>query len=197
MPRGGAPEEAELGKSPGFLPPGIQGAITGWWLARVRKAKTPNWDIAATATIMGQEGLIFIEAKAHANELSTKGKKEGGHPANDASIARAFAEANAGLNTVLPGWSLSRDASYQLANRFAWSWKLAALGVPVVLVYLGLLGAREISDLGPLPMEPVGWEWLVRSHAEGIVPEAAWGTMPSIGGVPLVPVIRSLALDLE
>ena len=30
-------------------------------------------------------------------------------------------------------WGLSRDDHYQLSNRFAWCWKLATLGIPVVL----------------------------------------------------------------
>jgi hypothetical protein len=38
---------------------------------------------------------------------------------------------------------ISRDNRYQMSNRFAWSWKLASVGVPVVLVYLGFVGAAD------------------------------------------------------
>jgi hypothetical protein len=46
----------------------------------------------------------------------------------------------------MDGWTLSRDSHYQLTNRFAWAWKLASMGVPVVLGYLGFQGAAEMKD---------------------------------------------------
>jgi hypothetical protein len=193
MPQGlSAPAEAKLGEALGFLSPDQRGSITDWWLARTPNANTPNWDLAATATVGGQEGLVLVEAKAHAKELSANGKTGGGHPANDASIRRAIAEANAGLDAAIPGWSLSRDACYQMANRFAWSWKLATMGVPVVLVYLGFLGAEEMQGYGPLLTDPQSWEWLVKTHARGHVPEGAWGTRLRVGEASLTPLIRSV-----
>ena len=57
-------------------------------------------------------------------------------------------EADHALNGVLPGWSLSRDSHYQLANRFAWAWKLADMGLPTILIYLGFLNAAEMKDQG-------------------------------------------------
>jgi len=42
-------------------------------------------------------------------------------------------------------WQLSRDSLYQLANRFAWAWKIASLGVPVALVYLGFIAADQMK----------------------------------------------------
>ncbi len=39
---------------------------------------------------------------------------------------------------------------YQLCNRVAWAWKLADLGVPGVLVFLGFLNATEMRDQGQL-----------------------------------------------
>ncbi len=64
---------------------------------------------------------------------------------NHAQIGRAISEASLGLKDTMDGWNLSRDSHYQLANRFAWAWKLASMGVPVVLVYLGFLGAAEMG----------------------------------------------------
>lgn len=61
-----------------------------------------------------------------------------------------------------------------MANRFAWSWKLASLGVPVVLVYLGFLNAIEMSDLGDPFREPADWVECVKAHCIGKVPEDAW-----------------------
>ena len=65
--------------------------------------------------------------------------------ANHNQIGDAIQQANHGLEPLLPGWDLSRDSHYQLSNRFAWSWKIASMGVPVVLVYLGFLNADEMD----------------------------------------------------
>jgi crotonobetainyl-CoA:carnitine CoA-transferase CaiB-like acyl-CoA transferase len=45
----------------------------------------------------------------------------------------------------LPGWSLSVDSHYQICNRFAWAWKIASLGVPVVLI--AAIFATETADI--------------------------------------------------
>jgi hypothetical protein len=50
-------------------------------------------------------------------------------------------------------WHISRDSHYQISNRFAWSWKLTQLGIPVVLVYLGFLNASDM----PMPMPGMPW----------------------------------------
>src|SRR5258708_370248 len=90
----------------------------------------------------GRQALILMEAKAHTAELSVAGKL---HPirqtseqqhrsdANHSQIARAIAEANAALRCAIPGVALDRDRGYQFANRIAFAWKLASLGVPVAL----------------------------------------------------------------
>ncbi len=88
----------------------------------------------------------------------------------------AIQEANAGLEPIVPGWSLSRDSHYQLSNRFAWSWKIAELGTPVILVYLGFLNAGEMIDQGPPFHSAREWNDVVRSYARGVVPDDAWDT---------------------
>ncbi len=134
--------EARLDRDLGFVGPEVQRHLRDWWLSVVLpRANTPNWDVASTCRIEGKEGLLLVEAKAHQNELSRagKGKKpstENGRK-NHERIGSAIEQANAGLGSVTRGiWGLSRDHHYQLANRFAWSWKLAMLGVPVVLLYI-------------------------------------------------------------
>ncbi len=193
MPEGfSAPAEAKLGETPGYLTAEQRGQITNWWLEKVPHANTPNWDLASTATIGNRRGLLLVEAKAHVRELSSDGKLSVGHPANHERIQQAITEANDGFSASMPGWALSRDVSYQLANRFAWSWKLASMGVPVVLVYLGFLGAREMSDLGPLLVDAPAWDWLVKAHAHPHVPEAAWGQSMALGSASVTPLIRAL-----
>ena len=196
MPRGFEDTtEARLGRDLSFLTAGQRESVTSWWLARRRGANTPNWDIACTATVGGQEGLILIEAKAHSDELKVDGKKPGNEE-NHRQIGAAIQEANAALNAILPGWSLSRDSHYQLANRFAWSWKIASLGVPVVLVYLGFLQAEEMRDQGEPFADQDAWESCVKEWSRGIVPEAAWAEPLSVQGTPLRPLLRSLEVDL-
>jgi len=74
LPRGfECTDEAKLAESPGFLPPGIQEAVSRWWLAARRGANTPNWDLASTCRIQRRFGLMFVEAKAHVAELSAAG----------------------------------------------------------------------------------------------------------------------------
>lgn len=189
-------KEAQLDKEEGFLSAEERKKVTNWWLAVLRgDLMTPNWDIACTATIDGREGLILVEAKAHSDELKVDGKKPG-NAENHARIGAAIQQANQALNAILPGWSLSRDSRYQLANRFAWSWKIASLGVPVILVYLGLLRAEEMRDKGE-PFADLGaWENFVKEWSRGIVPEAAWNGSLRVQGTPLRPLLRSLELDL-
>src|ERR1041385_5973478 len=67
------------------------------------------------------ECLVLVEAKAHANELKPIGKPPGNLQNHD-RIALAISDANMGLAAALPGWQLSRDSHYQIANRFAWAW---------------------------------------------------------------------------
>ena len=197
MPKGPSqPEEAKLGEIPGFLSSGQREVVTEWWLAVPGGANTPNWDIVCAATIGGRDGLILVEAKAHVNELKTDGKLDPGNEDNHARIAAAIGDANRGLNAILPGWALSRDSHYQLCNRLAWSWKIASLGVPVILVYLGFENAEEMRDQGQPIADAGAWVGLVKDYSRDIVPEAAWQTELLVNGTPLQPLIRSLRLDL-
>jgi hypothetical protein len=187
------PEEAELGEAEGLLTNCQRELITKWWLAVPqhggRRARTPNWDIAAKCTVGSRAGLILVEAKAHHAELHAGGN-DAKDPDNRKSIGVAIIEANNGLNTALPGWNLTLDSHYQLCNRFAWGWKVASLGVPVILVYLGFL---NVEDMPKSHVFRTGQEWksAVLEHAEGMVPRGAWERNLDINGTLLVPLIRS------
>jgi hypothetical protein len=50
--------------------------------------------------------------------------------ANHERIGMAISEATSILQAVVPDVSLSRDYCYQFANRIAFAWKLASMGVP-------------------------------------------------------------------
>jgi hypothetical protein len=187
--------EARIGKTSDFLTDTQREEILGWWVVR-RRAQPPNWDIACTATIEARPGLILIEAKAHSGELKTEDRCTSRNPQNQASIAAAIQEANAALNTILPGWTLSPDSQYQLANRLAWSWKIASLGVPVILVYLGFLRAEEMRDQGEPFADASAWDSSVRAYSQGIVPESVWNTRMVIQDTPLRVLLRSIEVDL-
>lgn len=168
--------------------------LLNWWLAvRHGRPNIPNWDIVSLATIHGQQGVILVEAKAHSSELSENGKTPG-NADNDKGIRAAILQASEGLNKVESGWNLTAASYYQFCNRFAWSWKIATLGVPVVLLYLGFLRAQEMPDPFECHNE---WECLVKSHSAKLVPEVVWGQPLDVGGVPLIPLVRSLELPLH
>jgi hypothetical protein len=145
--------------------------------------------------------LILVEAKAHAGELSLSGKElrcdaSQNSRDNHAQIEKAIAEANNALERVLPGWSLSRDNRYQISNRFAWAWKCASLGYPVILIFLGFLNAVEMRDQGP-PFRNAGeWEKFIRQSTNEIVPAAAWGNRIPVGSSFLLPLIKSMSVAL-
>jgi hypothetical protein len=190
------PAEAKLGETVGLvLDEKRREIVTDWWLA-VRqhdgaRANTPNWDIASSCMIGPRPGLILVEAKAHRGELDEGGKPESGNTENDASIRTAIGEANEALEGILPGWGLTAESHYQLCNRFAWGWKVASLGVPVILVYLGFLNVNDMPRRRLLKTDGE-WTEAVYKYAEGSVPSGIWNQKTlDINGTPLIPLIRS------
>lgn len=163
--------------------------LQDWWLCYGKgTATTLNLDIAATCRIMGQPGLLLLEAKAHKKELSEQDKC-GATGENRKQIGRAIAKANAGLEKLTENpWNLCRDKHYQLSNRFAWAWKLASLGIPVVLIYLGFLNATDMEE--PLFHCHADWEDVLKNHCNSRVDNSCWGKSLDCNGTPLVPLIR-------
>ena len=194
-------DEVELDKPSDLLPQPTRERLRNWWLAVYKDdPRTPNWDIASTCAIRGQRGLLLVEAKAHWNELkgSSKGKwlrkpASDGTLKNHEKISEAIEEAAVGLRTATGGnWRITRDSHYQLSNRFAWSWKLASLGVPVALVYLGFLYATDIAKGGNLFHSEAHWERVMMGHCEGVIDNGCWGRWLDVDGAPLIPLIRAI-----
>lgn len=188
-------EEARLGESTGFLSPDRREEVTRWWLVERERANTPNWDIASTCTIGKKPGLLLVEAKAHDTELKKDGKSlhekaSAASIANHRQIGHAIVDASAALEKTIEGWNLSRDSHYQLANRFAWAWKLASMGVQVVLVYLGFVSAKGVSDLGEPFVDCADWSRVVLEYSRNIVPEGAWEQDLKAGPITIKPVVR-------
>ena len=201
-------DEVQLDKPNALIPDETSRELKNWWFAKSAKG-SPTWDLASQCVVgSGRDarpGVLLVEAKAHEGELESGGKSLK-HDATSASrrnherIGKAIEEANEGLRSLTgdQAWGLSRDSAYQLANRFAWGWKLASLGVPVVLVYLGFLNALEMSDKGDLFCEPHDWMECVKKHAKGKVPEEAWERdWKTPEGTVFVPRIMTVSQSLR
>ena len=191
-------DEPRLDRDCGFLAPGDQAQLRDWWLAVKGGANTPNWDLASTCRVEGKRGLLLVEAKAHTRELSDAGT-DAKNKCNLKSIRAAIRTANDALESITRGdWNLSKDHHYQVANRFAWSWKLASLGIPVVLMYLGFLRAEEMRAADNcLFSNHEDWVDAVRTHTRGVVDEACWETCLDVDGTPLRPIVRTVAQPLR
>jgi hypothetical protein len=188
-------KEARLGEAVSLVrDPKVREALTDWWLKVRGRANTPNWDFASTCSIGNEKGLVLIEAKAHLAELHDQGKTTG-NPANDSQIMAAIQQANESYGAGDSEWGLTSNRCYQIANRFAWAWKLATCGVPTILIYLGFLNATEMGRCGPTFDTPEAWADAIRTHAEGLVPATAWGRALSVGSTTVTPLIRSATIS--
>lgn len=173
--------------------------LAAWWLLHQRGANTPNWDLVVACTIAGQPGLALVEAKAHERELDCGGKHSdpnvsANSAANHERIGRAITEASNALDAIIPGVQISRDPHSQLANRVAYSWKLASMGVPIVLIYLGFTGDSGTADVGP-PLRDLGhWQSVMYSYTAGVLPEGFIDRWLPCGKAWMRMILRSRAV---
>lgn len=188
--------EAQLDKHTQFLGRESAQSIRDWWLASPKNAATPNWDIASSFSLEGMHGhgLLLVEAKAHVGELSAAGKSAPSDSedslANDRRIRDALSEASTGLGEVVAGFRLSAERHYQISNRFAWAWKVASFGIPVVLVYLGFLNALDMAHDGRIIFATdSAWDAAVRDHSRSVIPGSAWNRMITVGDAWVFPAI--------
>lgn len=189
------PDEAKLGETAGFVSEAGRAALTNWWLARSGRANTPNWDLVSTCRIHDRDGLVLVEAKAHEGELSDD--RCGASPENLKQIEKALAEASIAWNVLASGVALSTSSHFQLSNRFAFAWKLATMGIPVMLIYLGFLDAHEMDEGGRVPLRNhAQWRRRVLARSKGIVPEDVWERTFDVNGTPLTVAIRSAMVGI-
>lgn len=202
MPSGyDAPDEARLESyGPRHLPKSIKwSALEDWWLVYKPHANTPNWDLIAVCDFGGVRGLALVEAKANVPELKSEGKPlsddASNHSrANHERIGHAIEEARCGLSKLVPGVAITRDSHYQLANRLAFAWKLASMGLPVVLVYLGFLYDTGITDVGPPFHSDEHWLDIFWQHATSVVSDQLFEARHMVNGTPLWMLLRSRAV---
>lgn len=198
-PREGAPEEAELDTfGPAHLPHcGIDWQeLRRWWLAH--DGKNPTWDLMVACTIEDRPGLLLVEAKANVPELNPAGKALAAGASlkqrkNHERIGSAIEEARRGLAGQRQGAqvNISRDGHYQLSNRLAFTWKLATLGLPTVLVYLRFLGDDGIRDVGEPFADKAAWIHAFHDYIRGIFPSDPLARPLATGGAPCWVLARS------
>jgi hypothetical protein len=199
MPRGyHAPDEARLGTfGPRFLPDSaVWTTLRKWWLTHESGANTPNWDIAIGCDVEGRSGLILVEAKANVPELAVAGKlvdstMSARSGENHRRIGLAINEECAELQRISVTTAISRDSHYQLSNRVAFAWKLASLGIPTILVYLGFLGDEGIRDAGAPFTDSAHWEATFAQYAHSVVPRDLFERRIDCGAAPAWFQVRS------
>jgi hypothetical protein len=74
-------------------------------------------------------------------------------------------------------------------------WKIASLGVPVALVYLGFIAADEMRGR-KLIGNGEEWELIVRDYVRGIVPDRVWDKPMDVAGTPVRAFIQSRRIDI-
>jgi len=192
------PDEAVLDNfGPAVLPQiTAWAALKAWWLRHSRGANTPNWDLALTCELDGEPGLLLIEAKAHAAELKVEGKtpvqaNSRNSADNDEQIRGAIAEAAGQLAALGYPTHISADSHYQLSNRLAFTWKLASLGVPTVLIYLGFLGDTGLGGEFRPFFSHDEWKGVLTEHAHEIRAEGLLDTHFVVGDTPAWVLVRS------
>lgn len=160
--------------------------LSSWWLKHTKGANTPNWDLVVSCDIDGTPGLILVEAKANVPELGVVGKplskraSRASHE-NHQHIRSAIIEARENLSKLLPTISIDRDKHYQLSNRIAFCWRLASLGIPVILIYLGFTGDEGIRYVGEPFADDEHWQRTFTSYLEKVCPPSAISSSIDVG----------------
>lgn len=167
-----------------------------WWLRHEKGANTPNWDIALSCEVESKPGLILVEAKANELELSDAGKRRDpkASPTSDENhdqIVAAVDEARMALEATHPGISIGCDSHYQFSNRIAFVWKLASLGIPTVLVYLGFTGDEGIRDVGEPFANQAHWQTVFETHVRSVCPRPFAEAPVHAGQAPFWLLVRS------
>ena len=120
--------EPQLHHPNNLLPDDVRAQLAAWWLPpNAQNRRAPNFDLASTCTIDGNDGILLVEAKAHSTELTeaAAGRRldanaSPGRIASHATIGTAISEAcNELSNSTGYAFTISRDTHYQMSNRFS------------------------------------------------------------------------------
>jgi hypothetical protein len=114
---------------------------------------------------------------------------------SDATVGRdlfvEIEERCTALRSFNEATTISCDSHYQLANRVAFTWKLATLGIPRVLVYLGFTGDHGIRDAGEPFRDKAHWRQVFSDYAGAVVPADLFERRLDCGAAPAWFLARS------
>jgi hypothetical protein len=200
MPHGwNQPKESRLfERASPFLDAGRKDILRRWWLAH--EGNTPNWDLIVQAAGRDGSALVLVEAKAKVSEFDCKSKRllyrsedleaREKTTANHRQIGRAIVEASNALSSQ--GICISCEHHYQLSNRIAMAWKLASLGIPSTLIFLGFTGDREIAREGDYFADDNHWRHAFTEYLKGVLPIDLLEKDISSGAAPFRVLSRSV-----
>jgi hypothetical protein len=155
----------------------IKNDFQTWWAPH--GGRLPMWDMISMCKINSNDGILFVEAKAHEEEFDFKEKKlknnsSFGTKENHLNIGNRIDQAQKELtNLANKSFQISISTHYQLSNRFAWAWKLATLKVPVCLVYLGFIGDKEFPN--DYFQDEDDWNKKLDNYLTGVIPKGFSG----------------------
>ena len=169
--------------------------VQNWWLPQQSTGRPPKgvtWDLLSTCTVSQRRGLLLVEAKAHKSESWSRPSAQS--KVNHSHIVRVLQEVNRGLRAVVgDSVNITIDSHYQLANRLAWTWKLAECGLPVVLLYLGFIGDTHFRDCF---RHDDHWQGVMKVHLEGSVPLDLPGRTITVGSTgSFVLLVKSMPVE--
>ena len=163
--------------------------LASWW----PQIMPPQWDLISTCRVGGRQGLLLVEAKAHEGECSFAGKElEPGASSeserNHRQIRRCLREAADGLRPF-GVFRLDAGSHYQLANRVAYLWKLASMGIPTVLLYIGFTGDTYFARDYLVDVDH--WQRVMGAYMQGVVPLSFPGQVVKLsgGGSARMPIV--------
>ncbi|BDG74047.1 hypothetical protein Rmf_39760 [Roseomonas fluvialis] len=184
-----------------LLPAQVSRCLREWWLAVDHPtASGPNWDLVAAVDFPERRrGLVLVEAKAHVGELANEGAAKrlrsdasANSHKNHERIGRAVAEACQALRASDARIGISRDRCYQFSNRVAFAWKLASLGIPTALIYLGFTGDAVIGRLSAQIRDAEHWRSLIKQQTDDVFPTEMWEREIAVVSTPLWLLARTL-----
>lgn len=144
-----------------------------WWIKG--RGNRPKWDLLCHARVFDEPGLLLAEAKAHEGELGWPGKRLSpsaklASKDNHARIAGCVKQANDALDKLCDGvFGLDMHSHYQLGNRIAYAWKLAHLGLHVVLLYLGFTDDQYFH--ADYIRDDAHWQRVMGGYFQGVIPQ--------------------------
>jgi hypothetical protein len=174
---------------------GWAGSLPSCWWVKGQRTR-PTWDLICHVQVSEAPGLLLTEAKAHEGELDWPGKRLSASAtvaskANHVQIAHCIQEANSALNNLCDGlFNLNVNSHYQLANRITYAWKLASLGLPIVLLYLGFIG--DTYFIADYFQNDAHWQRVMGGYLQGTVSQQFPERVHKLNAGSLQMLVRSL-----